>query len=453
MKPNDKSNHLRDENTPKQGLPSRKMFPLSMIVAGLLIVLSLTAVGAVFSAGLPKLDLQNQAQELFNAQGDDGTSDAFGSDGRQEFSPHPDIQLANNKDRRSGFGVMFGNNPNLIADVAEQLAPSVVNIDIAKKTRRPAYDSGVGSPFEDEIFRRFFGFEQGQSPFRRHSIQRPKRVIQGNGSGVIIDKEGHILTNNHVVQGADEVQVTLNDGRVFPAKRVGSDRFSDIAVLKIEADKLTPAKLGNSEGLRPGEWVIAVGSPLGFDHTVTLGIISAISRRVPDINVNLDFIQTDAAINPGNSGGPLVNLHGEVVGINTAISGRGQNIGFAIPSNVAQNVSKMLITEGNISRPWIGIAMSEITPELAKSLGLSENTAGVIVAQVMAASPAAESGFQYGDIIQRVDGKKVKEAKTIQNLVQGKPINTTLNFQIIREGRLMALSVKTNKLPENYQRR
>ncbi len=422
---------------------SKRMFPLAIIIAGLMIVLSLTAVGAVFSAGVPKLGIQEHSQEIEPSE--------FG---QSHQTSHPDIQLADNRDRRSGFGVMFGNNPNLIADVAEQMAPSVVNIDISKRARRPAYDSGVISPFEDEIFRRFFGFEQGQSPFRHYSQRSaPKRVIQGNGSGVIIDKKGHILTNNHVIQGADEVQVTLNDGRVFPAKKVGSDRFSDIAVLKIEADNLVPAPLGDSEKLRPGEWVIAVGSPLGFDHTVTLGIISAISRRVPDINVNLDFIQTDAAINPGNSGGPLVNLHGEVVGINTAISGRGQNIGFAIPANVARNVSEILITEGNISRPWIGIAMSKITPELARSLGLSKNTVGVIVAQVMPGSPAEQGGFRYGDIIQRVDGKKVGEAKNIQNLVQGKPIDTTLNFQIIREGRLMALPVKTAKLPDNYQHR
>ncbi len=439
----------------KEKNTSKKMFSFAMVLAGLMIVLSLTAVGAVFSMGLPQLKPQERSQQQHVLSQPHHERNIDLAPGKRKS--HPDIQLADNRDRRSGFGVMFGNNPNLIADVAEQLAPSVVNIDIAKKVRRPAYDSGVASPFEDEIFRRFFGFEEGQSPFQRlpqgqhRATQR--RVIQGNGSGVIIDKEGHILTNNHVIQGADEVQVTLNDGRVFPAKKVGSDRFSDIAVLKIEADKLIPAKLGNSEHLRPGEWVIAVGSPLGFDHTVTLGIISAISRRVPDINVNLDFIQTDAAINPGNSGGPLVNLHGEVVGINTAISGRGQNIGFAIPANVARNVSHILITEGNMSRPWIGIAMSEITPELAKSLGLTGETSGVIVAQVMAGSPAERSGFRYGDIIQRVDGKKVQEAKTIQNLVQGKPIDTTLNFQIIREGRLMAVSVKTDRLPDTYQRR
>ena len=277
-------------------------------------------------------------------------------------------------------------------------------------------------------------------------------MIQGNGSGVIIDESGHILTNHHVVQGAEEVQVTLHDGRKFSARLVGGDPFTDLAVLKIDAKNLKPAPLGDSDALRPGEWVLAVGSPLGFDHTVTLGIVSAISRRVPDININLDFIQTDAAINPGNSGGPLVNLNGEVIGINTAISGRGQNIGFAIPVNVAKSVTDSLIAHGSIKRPWIGIAMTALSPELSRSLGLSEKTAGVVVAQVMPQSPSERAGFRQGDVIQRVDGQPISKPKAIQTLVQDKPVNSTLNFQVLREGRMIPISVHTAQLPENFNR-
>jgi serine protease Do len=323
---------------------------------------------------------------------------------------------------------LLNEDSSLIADVAEAIAPSVVNIDV-QKGGGTAYQQGdvPGMPFDDDLLNRFFGFGGGDggngSPFFRFQI--PGRgglgapTVTGNGSGVVIDNQGHILTNNHVVSGAKTITVTLKDGRKVEAKIVGRDRYSDLAVLKIDAPGLVPAKLGASDKLRPGEWVLAIGSPLGFDHSVTLGIISAISRRVPDLNANVDFIQTDAAINPGNSGGPLVNLRGEVVGINTAISGRGQNIGFAIPVNTVKQVSDSLIAHGQITRPWIGISMTEMTPELSKSLGLPESTKGIIVAQVVPNSPADKGGFQQGDIIQRIDGKVVTDAKQIQELSAG----------------------------------
>jgi len=223
-----------------------------------------------------------------------------------------------------------------------------------------------------------------------------------------------------------------------------------LAVLKLlGATDLKPATLGSSSNLRPGEWVIAIGSPLGFDHTVTLGIISAISRQVPDINSNVEFIQTDAAINPGNAGGPLGNLRGAVVGIKTAISGNGQNIGFAIPVNVVKNVSKDLIAGGEVTRPWIGISMAKLNQTLAKSLGLPENIEGVIVAQVIPGSPAHKAGFQQGDIIQRINGKIMDNPKSIQETVRSFPINSTLNVQILRNGQMSALTLKTEKLPQN----
>lgn len=273
--------------------------------------------------------------------------------------------------------------------------------------------------------------------------------MRGNGSGVILSADGQVLTNNHVIQGADQIVVTLRDGRKFDATVVGRDPMTDLAILKLKnASNLTPAKLGDSSKLRPGEWVIAVGSPLGFDHTVTLGIVSALSRQVPDINSNVEFIQTDAAINPGNSGGPLVNLKGEVIGINTAIVGSGQNIGFAIPSSTVKRISQELVSNGKVTRPWIGINMTNLSPELAKSLGLPENTSGIAVAQVIPGGPAEKAGLEQGDIIQRVDGKPMSSSKDMQDLVRSKPANSSLNLQILREGKMQAISVKTEILPE-----
>ena len=349
-----------------------------------------------------------------------------------------------------GASPLLGNHPQVIADVAEQVAPGVVNIDVSHtETIRGAGSIYPGmTPMDDELFRQFFGLPG--NPFKGNGGAPAERIVQGNGSGVIISAEGHIITNNHVVNGATNVTVTLSDGRKVPAKVIGTDKYTDLAVLKINAPNLKPVPLGNSETLRPGEFVIAVGSPLGFDHTVTLGIVSAISRRVPDINMNLDFIQTDAAINPGNSGGPLVNLDGQVVGINTAISGRGQNIGFAIPVNVVRNVSQTLISSGIIHRPWVGIAMTPLNAELAKSLGLSAATEGIVVAQVMPDSPAEKAGFLGGDIIQRMDGQKVASAKDVQGVIQQLPLGSKVTFQVLRDGKLLMFTVTTQELPNNY---
>lgn len=364
----------------------------------------------------------------------------------QLIPPHSgsaQVQLAE-RSASAGDRKLFSGSANLIADVAEEIAPSVVNIDVTRAGKAISI-----APFNEELLQRFFGITpmpfQPFQPFHQQRIP----MIKGNGSGVVISQEGHILTNNHVVNGAEEILVTLKDGRKFNARIVGRDTFSDLAMLKMEgATGLKPATLGTSSTLRPGEWVIAVGSPLGFDHTVTLGIVSALSRQIPDINANVEFIQTDAAINPGNSGGPLVNLNGEVIGINTAIAGSGQNIGFAIPVDLAKKVSKDLMQSGHIVRPWIGITMAEITPELAKSLGIAEEMTGVIVAQVVPNSPSFKAGFQQGDIIQRINGAFVKTTKEIQDLVRSKPVNTELNIQILRNGQMKAVTLRTEVLPD-----
>ncbi len=341
--------------------------------------------------------------------------------------------------------------PDLIADVAEMVAPSVVNIDIEKATRSQGVPNIPGLPFNDELLQRFFGFDPSNGPFTPFGGggASPQTVISGNGSGMIISQDGYILTNNHVVSSADKVTVTLNDGRQFPARLVGRDTYADVAVLKIDAPNLKPVTFGNSDKLRPGEWVVAVGSPLGFDHTVTQGIVSALSRKIPDLNSNLSFIQTDAAINPGNSGGPLVNLKGEVIGINTAISGRGQNIGFAIPVNTVKEIANTLIAGKAIVRPWLGISMVELNPDLAKHVGLPPATEGVVVAQVMQNSPAYKAGLMQGDVIQKVDGKRVAKAEAIQEAVRSKPLNSRFSLDILRNGHPVEMGLVSEQLPDN----
>lgn len=348
--------------------------------------------------------------------------------------------------------------PNLIADVAEGIAPSVVNIDVEKSVpNAPAAQDLSRLPFSDQILRRFFGFEPGGdgsfTPFgggggNNNNAEPAPRVISGNGSGMIINKDGYILTNNHVISTAEKMTVKLNDGRQFTARLVGRDTYADIAVIKIDAPNLTPVTFGDSDKLRPGEWVIAVGSPLGFDHTVTQGIVSALSRRIPDLNSNVSFIQTDAAINPGNSGGPLTNLQGEVIGINTAISGRGQNIGFAIPINMVKEIANTLIAGKPIVRPWIGVTMMELNPELAKHIGLAPDTKGIVIGQVMENSPAYKAGLMQGDVIRKIDGKPVLKPEGIQQAIRARELNSKIMMDILRNGHPISVGVISEPLPE-----
>ena len=341
----------------------------------------------------------------------------------------------------SSFGSNNNFYPDLVADVAEAVAPSVVNIDTEET--RPITQRSL--PFNEDVLRYFFGGDGNTAPFQQFGPQ--EQTISGNGSGMILNKDGFILTNNHVVANATRMTVTLKDGRQFPARLIGRDSYTDVAVIKIDAPSLIPVVLGNSDTLRPGEWAIAVGSPLGFDHTVTLGIISALSRRIPDLNANLSFIQTDAAINPGNSGGPLLNLKGEVVGINTAISGKGQNIGFATPINLVKTIADTLITGGTVVRPWIGVSMIPLNPELAKHIGVPPTTQGVVVAQVLANSPAAEAGLKQGDVIQRVDAHPIRQAEDVQEVVRQKPINSPFIFDVFRNGRVVPVTLNSAQLP------
>jgi serine protease Do len=316
---------------------------------------------------------------------------------------------------------------NTIADIAKDASDSVVNIDIRK-----SYVVDDGASFSP------FGFGEGQA--RTYEAR-------GVGTGVIYRADGYILTNSHVVGQADDILVTLNDKRKFKGKVVGRDTFTDLALVKIEATNLPVARFGTSLGLRPGDWAIAIGSPLGMDHSVTLGIVSAIGRQVEGLSQIAEVIQTDAAINPGNSGGPLLNIHGDVIGLNEAIRGDGQNIGFAIPVDTVKDVAKQLIDHGGIARAYLGINMQEINPELAQSMGLPDETKGVLVARTMPDGPAAKAGIENGDIIQRVDGSSVQTPKDVQKSVFKHRPNDKLSVLVSRNGALKPIMVTVGDRP------
>ena len=323
---------------------------------------------------------------------------------------------------------------NMIANVAEMLSPSVVSIQT---------ESDVAIEYElGAMPRESFGVK----PHPKTKVLPKKSHLTANASGVIITTDGYILTNEHVVEGASKITVYDNKKTEYEAKVVGKDRFSDLAVIKIDTKNLKPAKLGNSCKIRPGDWVIALGNPLGLGNTVTFGIISAIGREVPISNI--DFIQTDAAINPGNSGGPLVNIDGEVIGVNTAIVGRAQGIGFAIPINVAKEISDSLIAGKTVVRPWVGIAMSPINKDMAKKLGISYELKGIVVKAVAEGSPAYIAGVKPGDLILKVDGNVMSDPKDFQAFARSKPLNSKLSLQIYRQGKTMCKNIIISQWPE-----
>jgi serine protease Do len=342
---------------------------------------------------------------------------------------------------------------NTIADIAEAVAPAVVNIEVEQEVQSASLPNGIELPFGNLPFGNMEFFFNGQRVTpgpggKGKVVPRAPRAAKNSGSGVIIRPDGYILTNAHVVRDADKIKVRLNDSRVLPGKVVGVDNFSDVAVVKIEGTDFPSAKLGSSVGLRPGEFAVAIGNPLGFDHTVTLGIISAVKRSVTDVNGNINFIQTDAAINPGNSGGPLLNLKGDVIGINTAIQANAQNIGFSIPIDIAKSVAEDLIAHKPIVRPWLGIAMQEVDETMAKSLGLPPATKGVVIGQVMEGSPAQAGGLVSGDVILKVDGKDMATAKEVQEYVRSHKVSDTLNFFVLRNNAPKAVAVNIGQYPD-----
>jgi serine protease Do len=332
-----------------------------------------------------------------------------------------------------------------MAEVTAAVKPAVVNISSTKTIKT----HGMRSPFfDDPFFRRFFGDEFGFH-------DKPREHKQASlGSGVIVDKEGYILTNNHVIKDADEIKVRLSDKREFKGKVIGADLKTDLAVIKIDSNSLPVIKWGDSDRLRVGETVIAIGNPFGLNQTVTSGIVSATGRANVGIADYEDFIQTDAAINPGNSGGAMVNVRGELVGINTAIfstSGGYQGIGFAIPSNMARSVMESLIKTGKVVRGWLGVTIQVMTPELAKQFDLKDEK-GVLIGDVVEGSPAENAGLQRGDIIVEYDGKEVSEPSTLRNMVAATPPNKEVTIKFLREGKSKTVKVTISELPAEMQK-
>ena len=333
---------------------------------------------------------------------------------------------------------------NFITQVVENVGPAVVRIDSSRTVT-----SRIPEVFNNPLFRDFFGADL--------PTERQQRVERGTGSGFMINSNGEILTNAHVVDGADTVNVTLKDGRSFVGKVLGTDPMTDVAVVKIQANNLPAVTLGNSEQLKPGEWAIAIGNPLGLDNTVTTGIISATGRSssqvgVPDKRVN--FIQTDAAINPGNSGGPLLNASGQVIGMNTAIIQGAQGLGFAIPINTAQRIAQQLIATGQVQHPYLGIQMVTLTPELKQNInnnpqaGLTVNEdTGILIAKVMPNSPAAQAGLRAGDVIHKINGQPVKNAEDIQKAVEDSKVGSKSQYGVRRNQTEMNVGGKRGAFP------
>ena len=334
---------------------------------------------------------------------------------------------------------------NAIAQVAKENIPSVVHIEV---TQREEIENPLNSFGNSPFFNFFFN-----APNMPHKF---KRELKGLGTGMIIDKQGHILTNYHVAGGATEIQVALADGRHYPAKLVGADPKTDLAVIQIKADHDLPVvTFGDSDQLTVGDWVVAIGQPRGLDETVTQGIISAKHRSgIIDPSGYQDFLQTDAAINPGNSGGPLINLQGQVIGVNAAIasdSGGFEGIGFAIPSNMAVHIAQQLIANGKVERGWLGVSISDLSPEKAGSLGLKTNH-GALVQDVAKGGPAEAAGIHKGDLITAYRGQAVTDSSMLRNQVAATPIGTEAALSILRNGATQDLRVKIGDLQEIERR-
>ncbi|NWA27117.1 DegQ family serine endoprotease [Pseudomonas gingeri] len=335
-------------------------------------------------------------------------------------------------------------------ELVEQASPAVVNISTTQKLpdRKVADTQGLeGLPPEIQQF--FRGFPQPRSPKGGGSGNGRQREAQSLGSGFIISKDGYILTNNHVVADADEILVRLADRSELKAKLVGTDPRSDVALLKIDGKDLPTLKLGKSKDLKAGQWVVAIGSPFGFDHTVTQGIVSAVGRSLPNENY-VPFIQTDVPINPGNSGGPLFNLKGEVVGINSQIytrSGGFMGVSFAIPIDVAMDVSDQLKAGGKVSRGWLGVVIQEVNKDLAESFGL-DKPAGALVAQVQDGGPAAKGGLLVGDVILSMNGQPIEMSADLPHLVGALKAGEKASLEVIREGKRKTVDLTVGAIPD-----
>ncbi len=354
-----------------------------------------------------------QAIELFGSSDDSDTEKAFWQEGSGQEPIVP-------------RGV-----PSSFADLAERVSRGVVNIQTSRTVK------GTGMPRSFEEF--FFG-----GPLERRGTERE---VPSLGSGFVISEDGYIVTNNHVVEDVDTIKVAFEDGREIDAQVVGRDPKTDIALIRVDTDEeLFALPLGNSEAVRPGEWVVAIGNPFGLEHTVTAGIVSAKHRVIGQGSYD-DYIQTDAAINPGNSGGPLINLRGEVIGINTAIKPAANTIGFAVPVNMAKDILPQLRVHGHVTRGWLGVVIQKITPELAEHLEL-EDEKGALVSRVMPGGPADEAGIKRYDVILEFDGKPVDEMNDLPRIVASTSVDRKVKVKVLRDGEVETLRAVVGKMDE-----
>ncbi len=392
------------------------------VVAFIVIVACLLAVGMVLYDGWDRLALSRQSNEA--GETEDGSGDGLeGSGGLFEGGA-----------ALPSSGTSYASALPPIADVAEAVSPAVVRIDVTKTvSQSPEGNYGILG----DIFRNFGDYQYEQ---------------QGSGSGFIISSDGYIVTNHHVIDGMNEIKVTLLDGRTYDAKLIGSYSAYDVAVIKVEASGLPYAVLGNSKDLRPGEWVVAIGNPHGFEHTVTAGIVSAIERNLANVEgaediSQAELIQTDAAINSGNSGGPLINMDGKIVGINTAIIPYAQGISFAISIDSVKDAIQSLKQTGKYARPWIGIWYYALDADAAEQLGIKE-TAGIYVADVAEDGPASRAGMKKGDVIKAFDGVSTEGKFNLALKVREKQIGDSIKLTIVRNGKKMDINLTLAAAPD-----
>ncbi len=353
--------------------------------------------------------------------------------------------IAQNLEREKSIAVPR----NYVVEAVNRTGPAVVRINAS---RTVASNPQIPEAFlEDPMFRQFFGDQLRRMP--------RERVERGTGSGFIINTDGNIITNAHVVSGADKVTVILKDGRQIEGKVLGSDELTDIAVVQAKADNLPTVSLGSSQNLQPGDWAIAIGNPLGLDNTVTSGIISAIGRRSGQIGVDkrVSFIQTDAAINPGNSGGPLLNQNGEVIGVNTAIIQGAQGLGFSIPIETAQRIAKQIIENGKVSRAYIGIQMMTLDDRVKSQVnqdpdfGIQVNDdKGVLVTRVVENSPASKAGVRRGDVIVKFAGQDILSADQVTQLVEDRTVGDKIRIDVKRNVQTLNLEIETAQFPQKF---
>ncbi|MFB3148644.1 MAG: DegQ family serine endoprotease [Thermodesulfobacteriota bacterium] len=387
----------------------------------------------VISVGCEKLDRADVSQD--SSINEEETTNKVVTEQKKSTSVVKKKQVVSNLEGTQQFPTF--------ADLVEILQPSVVNISTTSVVRqrgpfqrRPNSPFGGNDPFDD-FFKKFFGGDSPQQEFKR----------QGLGSGFIMSKDGYVVTNNHVIDKASDIEVILQNGDKYEAKVVGKDPKTDLAVLKFEPDQeIQEVHFGDSDSLRIGDWVIAIGNPFGLGYTVTVGIVSAKGRSL-GFGAYDDFIQTDASLNPGSSGGPLFNLKGEVVGVNTAIVARGQGIGFAIPIDLAEFVIEQLKSGGKVVRGWLGVYVQKVTPEIASSFGLNEDE-GALVSDLAPDSPAEKAGIIRGDVIVEYDGQKVNDVSDLTNMAAVTPPGTEVSVKVIQDGKTKNMKVKLEKFPD-----